>query len=107
MPSHFHSTHLGSKSFEVQPRYENSKIVGFEPLRSGEPPNRCRVYNVDSISNYKKEGKVEFSVDYSDVAQAVQGDPRLEALHANVPRQITAQAALLKRSELFAKQAEI
>ena len=55
----------------------------------------------------KKEGKVEFSVDYSDVAQAVQGDPRLEALHANVPRQITAQAALLKRSELFAKQAEI
>merc|ERR1712137_1117336 len=25
-----------------------------------------------------KEGKVEFSVDYSDVAQAVQGDPRLE-----------------------------
>ena len=60
-----------------------------------------------NISDYEKEGKVEFSVDYSDVAQAVQGDPRLEALHANVPRQITAQAALLKRSELFAKQAEM
>jgi len=54
-----------------------------------------------------KEGKVEFSVDYADVAQSVQGDPRLEALHSNVPRQITAQAALLKRSELFAKQAEL
>ena len=64
-------------------------------------------YNQRHISEYKIEGKVEFSVDYSDVAQAVQGDPRLEALHANVPRQITAQAALLKRSELLAKQAEL
>lgn len=46
----------------------------------------------------------ELSIEYADVARAVQGDPRLEPLHDNVPHQIQAQEALVKRAELMAKE---
>ena len=64
----------------------------------------------------------ELSIEYADVASSVQGDPRLEPLHDNVPHQvshqksfrsdtlilffqITAQEALIKRAELLERLA--
>ena len=52
-----------------------------------------------------KTVKKELAIEYADVARAVQGDPRLEPLHDNVPHQIQAQEALVKRAELMAKLA--
>lgn len=44
-----------------------------------------------------------FKVDYIDVAVSVNKDPRLEALHDNVPYQVTAEEALKRREEFLKK----
>jgi len=44
-----------------------------------------------------------FRIDYVDVAVSVNKDPRLEALHDNVPYQITAEEALRRRAALLKK----
>merc|ERR1711953_95213 len=48
------------------------------------------------------QGKTEYSISYSDVASVAQADPRLEAIHDNVPHKISHQAALIQRAELLA-----
>ena len=43
-------------------------------------------------------------IDYEDVAIGVNGDPRLEVIHGNIPYQLTAVEALKRREEFLKTQ---
>lgn len=45
-------------------------------------------------------------IEYEDVAIGVNGDPRLEVIHGNIPYQLTAAEAIQRREEFLKSQAK-